>query len=108
MKGDQAMRWFDVILRNVAPASEQLYVLRVSAPTRQTALKRAEQLYAGRVVGLIAVDNGCRHNPDDGHHPTDLPAGGQSRAGLEPHGGQKHGGLLWQQGLAFAIRVCSA
>ena len=81
------MRWFDVILRGVAPGSEQLLVLRLAARTRQTAMRRAEQLYAGRVVGLIAVDNGCGQNPDNGHHPPDPPACGQSRAGLEPHGG---------------------
>jgi len=98
------MRWFDVILRGVASGSEQLLVLRLAARTRQTALGLAEQLYAGGVVGLIAVDHAYCHNPDNGHLPPDPPACGQSRAGAEPHGGQQHGGLLWQQG--FAIALC--
>ena len=81
------MRWFDVVLRDVAPGSEQLLVLRLAARTRQTALRRAEQLYAGQMVGLIAVDHAYCHNPEDGHHPPDPPACGQSRTGAEPHGG---------------------
>ena len=57
MKRDLALRRFEVILRSAIPSSEELEVVQLLAPTRQSAWQQAALLYPGLVAGVIAIDN---------------------------------------------------
>ncbi len=58
MNRDLAIRRFEVILQSAIPSAEELDVVKLLAPTRQSAWQQAALLYPGLVVDMIAIDNG--------------------------------------------------
>ena len=58
MNRDLPLRRFEVILRATLPSSGELELVKLLAPTRQSAWEQAALLYPGLVAGVIAIDNG--------------------------------------------------